>query len=64
VKSRGEWVVLGDHYGCVYDTFGIDSARGAVAVVRPDGYVGVVAGLQEGEEGVVEGWLSGVLAGI
>lgn len=26
-----------------YDTYGIDSCKGALVVVRPDGYVGMVA---------------------
>lgn len=64
VRAQGEWTVLGDHYGCVYGTFSVDVAKGAVAVVRPDGYVGVVAGLQEGGDGVVDGWLRGVLVGV
>ncbi|KAJ5772311.1 hypothetical protein N7520_002840 [Penicillium odoratum] len=29
----------------VYSTYGVDPARGALAIVRPDGYVGVVAEL-------------------
>lgn len=28
-----------------YDTYGIDSVKGAIVVVRPDGYVGVVASI-------------------
>ena len=26
-----------------YDTYGIDKQQGAIVVVRPDGYVGIVA---------------------
>lgn len=29
----------------VYGVYGVDPAEGALAVVRPDGYIGVVAGL-------------------
>ena len=29
----------------VYSTFGVDPAKGALAIVRPDGYIGVVAEL-------------------
>lgn len=29
----------------VYSTFGVDPARGALAIVRPDGYIGIVAEL-------------------
>ncbi|KAI5779363.1 FAD binding domain-containing protein [Geopyxis carbonaria] len=62
VKERGEWMVFGDHYGEVYKTFEVDEAKGAVAVVRPDGYVGMVAPL-EGAEALVGRWLGGVLVG-
>lgn len=31
----------------VYAIYGVDDSEGAVAVIRPDGYVGVVAGLDE-----------------
>ncbi|KAJ5180122.1 hypothetical protein N7492_003332 [Penicillium capsulatum] len=31
----------------VYNTYGVDPARGALAVVRPDGYIGVVAALDD-----------------
>lgn len=31
----------------VYKTYGVDEAKGALAVVRPDGYVGMVAALQD-----------------
>ncbi len=33
--------------GTGYDTYGIDRARGAVVVVRPDGYVGMVAPFED-----------------
>jgi len=59
VRERWEWLLLEDAYSEVYGTFGVDSARGAVAVVRPDGVVGMVAGVEDA--GVVEGWLRGVL---
>ncbi|KAF8242150.1 hypothetical protein K440DRAFT_566246 [Wilcoxina mikolae CBS 423.85] len=59
VRERWEWLVLEDAYGEVYNTFGVDSLRGAVAVVRPDGVVGMVAGVEDGD--LVEGWLRGVL---
>lgn len=31
----------------VYKIYGVDETRGALAVVRPDGYVGMVAALQD-----------------
>jgi hypothetical protein len=43
----------------VYKIYGVDEKEGALAVVRPDGYVGVVAGL--GDVSAVEGYLQGVL---
>lgn len=39
----------------VYGTYGVDPARGAIAVVRPDGYVGAVAELGDVER--VEAYL-------
>ncbi|KAF8535615.1 FAD binding domain-containing protein [Trichophaea hybrida] len=57
--ERWEWLVLEDAYDEVYDTFGVDSCWGAVAVVRPDGVVGMVAGVEDGD--LVEEWLRGVL---
>lgn len=39
----------------VYGTFGVDPAQGALAIVRPDGYVGIVAEL--GDDKRVEQYL-------
>lgn len=33
----------------VYKTYGVDTAKGAVAVVRPDGYVGIVVAFEDTE---------------
>lgn len=63
VREMSEWLVLGDHSGETYKTWGVDEAKGALVVVRPDGYVGVVAALEEASEGVV-GYLRGVLRGV
>lgn len=60
VRERSEWLVLGDHSGEAYCTWGVDAARGALAVVRPDGYVGVVAALEEASVAVAT-YLAGVL---
>jgi hypothetical protein len=40
-------------------TYGVDPARGAMVVVRPDGYVGVVAAL--GDLARVEGFLERII---
>ena len=60
VMRRVEWGVFGDEAGGVEEVWGVGEG-GAVVGVRPDGYVGVVAGLEEGD--VVEKWLEGVLVG-
>ena len=33
-----------------YEAYGIDRARGAVVIVRPDGYVGMIAPIEGVEE--------------
>jgi phenol 2-monooxygenase len=33
----------------VYKKYGVDTARGAVVVVRPDGYVGTICAIEDGE---------------
>ncbi|KAL4904606.1 hypothetical protein BDW74DRAFT_185522 [Aspergillus multicolor] len=43
----------------VFSTYGVDENQGAIAVVRPDGYVGVVAALDDVK--TVEGYLDGLL---
>lgn len=43
----------------VYGIYGVDPEKGIVAVMRPDGYIGVVAGL--GDVKRVEGYLEGCL---
>ncbi|RPA99875.1 hypothetical protein L873DRAFT_1682487 [Choiromyces venosus 120613-1] len=60
VREESEWLVFGDKFREVYAAWGVDEGVGALAAVRPDGYVGVVAGLSE--VSVVENWLGGVLA--
>lgn len=40
-----------DGHGRAYEGYGVCPDRGAVVVVRPDGYVGLVASLEDGEEG-------------
>ena len=42
-----------------YEIYGIDKAEGALVVVRPDGYVGVLGGLDA--FGLVEGYFEGCL---
>lgn len=45
----------------VYDVYGVDREKGAVVVVRPDGYVGMLAGLGSAGLERVEGYLRGCL---
>jgi len=33
----------------VYNKYGVDATRGAVVVVRPDGYVGIICAIEDGE---------------
>ncbi|KAL6239506.1 hypothetical protein BDW75DRAFT_120505 [Aspergillus navahoensis] len=62
LKERSE---MRFYSGCalddVYSVYGVDEREGAIAVVRPDGYVGVVAALDDVK--AVEGYLGGVLRG-
>jgi hypothetical protein len=39
----------------VYKIYGVDESKGAIAVVRPDGYIGTIAALDDVER--VEGYL-------
>ncbi|RPB11815.1 hypothetical protein P167DRAFT_188824 [Morchella conica CCBAS932] len=61
VRERSEWLVLGDHYGMVYKTWGVEESAGGVAVVRPDGYVGLVASALDAAVAEVGTYLEGVL---
>ncbi|KAJ5732486.1 hypothetical protein N7493_003967 [Penicillium malachiteum] len=48
-----EYSEMSFYSGCelddVYATYGVDPAKGAVAVVRPDGYIGVISELRDVE---------------
>lgn len=46
--------------GKAYSTFGIDRNTGAIVVVRPDGYVGIVAPLED--VGCLNTYFSGFMA--
>ncbi|CBF78088.1 hypothetical protein AN8756.2 [Aspergillus nidulans FGSC A4] len=63
LKERSE---MRFYSGCalddVYAAYGVAEGEGAIAVVRPDGYVGVVAALDDVK--AVEGYLGGVLRGV
>ncbi|KAL4772700.1 FAD binding domain-containing protein [Aspergillus nidulans var. acristatus] len=63
LKERSE---MRFYSGCalddVYAVYGVAEDEGAIAVVRPDGYVGVVAALDDVK--AVEGYLGGVLRGV
>ncbi|KAI1080402.1 FAD binding domain-containing protein [Whalleya microplaca] len=52
-----------DGYGRAYEGYGVDKERGALVVVRPDGYVGLVAGLEEEGRKEVERWFQGLFVG-
>ncbi|CUS15496.1 unnamed protein product [Tuber aestivum] len=60
VKEESEWLVFGDGFRELYAAWGVHEEVGALAVVRPDGYVGAVAAVNE--VAVVENWLGRVLA--
>lgn len=51
--------MFGDHYEGVYQMYGVDVERGAVAVIWPDGYIGAVAAVHDVE--VVRKYLEAVL---
>lgn len=46
-------------HGKAYEGYGVNPEKGAVVVVRPDGYVGLVTGLENVIE--VQKWFTGVL---
>lgn len=39
--------ITGTHGGKIYEQYGISRSAGALVVVRPDGYIGTVAPLDE-----------------
>lgn len=45
IKKNAEMRFHGPVVDGLYGTYGVDSHVGAVAVIRPDGYVGVVSSL-------------------
>jgi len=47
--------------GEAYRRYGVDRARGAVVLVRPDGYVGLVVEVGREAQAEVERWFDGVL---
>lgn len=61
VKTQSEMRFYGAETDAVYSTYGVPPARGAIAVVRPDGYIGVVARLSD--TGRVEDYLRRCLRG-
>ncbi|KAJ2896964.1 hypothetical protein MKZ38_005063 [Zalerion maritima] len=48
-------------HGRAYEAYGVDICKGAVVLVRPDGYVGLVTELSEDGQKEVEKWFDGVL---
>ncbi|KAI1173793.1 FAD binding domain-containing protein [Nemania sp. FL0916] len=53
-----------DGHGHAYKGYGVDKEEGAIVVVRPDGYTGLVASVQEDGWGVVGRWFGGVLRAV
>jgi phenol 2-monooxygenase (NADPH) len=50
-----------DGHGHAYEGYGVDAGTGAIVIVRPDGYVGLVTGLEEKTWRDIEAWFDGVL---
>ncbi|CAI7640109.1 unnamed protein product [Penicillium pancosmium] len=60
VKQHSEMSFYSGHeLDDVYKVYGVDVAKGALAVVRPDGYVGMVVALEDAER--VEGFLESLI---
>ena len=55
--------VPGVTVGTLHTKYGIDLEKGAVVVVRPDGYVGAVVGLNEDGHAALNAYFSGFLTG-
>ncbi|CAI7582019.1 unnamed protein product [Penicillium bialowiezense] len=63
VKYRSEMSFYsGYEIDDVYGTYGVDPAKGAVAIVRPDGYIGIVVSLAEVNR--VERYLEGLVRAV
>lgn len=50
-----------DGHGHAYEGYGVDPQKGAVVLVRPDGYIGLVTSLDNAGRQEVEKWFQGVL---
>lgn len=60
VKYRSEMSFYsGYEIDDVYGIYGVDPAKGAVAIVRPDGYIGIVVSLVDVNR--VEHYLEGLI---
>lgn len=53
-----------DGHGRAYEGYGVDPGHGALVVVRPDGYVGLVASVEEEGWKEVSKWFEGVLRSV
>lgn len=63
VKYRSEMSFYsGYEIDDVYGIYGVDPAKGAVAIVRPDGYIGIVVSLAEVNR--VERYLEGLIRAV
>lgn len=47
VKQHSEMRFYGAETDAVYKTYGVSPSRGAIAVVRPDGYIGSVVPISD-----------------
>lgn len=50
-----------DPEGKAHALYGVDLEKGAAVVLRPDGWVSAVVGLEVGEMERLAGWLGGVV---
>ncbi|KAI0202839.1 FAD binding domain-containing protein [Astrocystis sublimbata] len=53
-----------DGHGHAYEGYGVDPEEGALVIVRPDGYVGLVTSIEEKGWKEAEKWFQGVLRSI
>ncbi|KAI0454681.1 FAD binding domain-containing protein [Xylaria acuta] len=53
-----------DGHGHAYEGYGVDPEEGALVIVRPDGYVGLVASVEEEGWKEVGKWFQGVLRSV
>ena len=47
VKNHSEMRFYGAEADNIYSTYGVSPTQGVIAVVRPDGYIGIIAQLSD-----------------